>query len=246
MLQCTDIRILWDPTVVSTCWSMKTLQSLSYTNLALNIVTDLLFAVVIPTPMLWKLNVNLRTRISLIGVLGLGIFACAAAFVKLGYLASYGKLGDWLWDSRNITVWTAVELNVGIIAGSLPSLRPLFRRFLGNVYGKSSQKAPTSSGAKYGTSSTRSGTNWQSLNSARCGNGEVAEAASSQRAINHSRDDLELRDHVAYGCTTCKTTILTTAGNGSSDEGANGTGSADGRVQHPGIKKTIVTTIEVS
>ncbi|KAF5231061.1 hypothetical protein FOXYS1_15842, partial [Fusarium oxysporum] len=99
IFQCSDIRVLWDNSIPLTCWPQKTLQGLSYTNAALNIITDLLFAIVIPTPMLWNLNVHFRTRLTLIGILGLGVFACAAAFVKLSYVANYGKLGDWLWDS---------------------------------------------------------------------------------------------------------------------------------------------------
>lgn len=32
MLQCKDLRILWDFTVQTTCWSQSTLQGLSYAN----------------------------------------------------------------------------------------------------------------------------------------------------------------------------------------------------------------------
>jgi hypothetical protein len=32
--------------------------------------------------------------------------ACAAATVKLSFLVNYGKTGDFLWDSANLTIWT--------------------------------------------------------------------------------------------------------------------------------------------
>ena len=120
---------------------MKTIQSLSYTNAALNMLTDLLFSLIIPLPMLWNLHVNLRTRVTLMCILGLGLFACAAAAVKISYLPNYGKKGDFLWDSRNITIWTATEVNVGITAASLPTLRPLFKSVLGSTYGFGSKGA---------------------------------------------------------------------------------------------------------
>ncbi|KAM7190440.1 hypothetical protein V8F20_009723 [Naviculisporaceae sp. PSN 640] len=135
LLQCTDIRALWDQTIPQNCWSQSTLKGLSYTNVALNILTDLLLALVIPIPMLWNLNVNRRTRFSLIFALSLGTFACAAAFIKTGFLVNYGKTGDWLWDSRDISIWTVVECNTGIIAGSLPALRPIFKKILGSTLG---------------------------------------------------------------------------------------------------------------
>jgi hypothetical protein len=48
VLQCTDLRVQWDQSVKGTCWSTKTLKSLSYTNQALNILTDVAFSVAIP------------------------------------------------------------------------------------------------------------------------------------------------------------------------------------------------------
>jgi hypothetical protein len=48
VLQCTDLRVQWDQTVKGTCWTGKTIKSLSYTNQALNIATDIAFSVAIP------------------------------------------------------------------------------------------------------------------------------------------------------------------------------------------------------
>jgi len=83
---------------------------------------------------------NRRHKASLICILGLGTFATAAALVKLSYLPTYGRSGDLLWDSRNLTMWTVTECNVGIIAGNLPCLKPLFRSILVSTYGSGSRK----------------------------------------------------------------------------------------------------------
>lgn len=56
--------------------------------------------------------------------------AAVASIVKASYLGSYGLTGDFLWDSVNLTIWTAAECNVGILAGSIPSLKPLFKAIL--------------------------------------------------------------------------------------------------------------------
>jgi hypothetical protein len=138
MFQCSDIRVLWNPSIKATCWSLRTIVALSYTNAALNITTDLLFSIAIPLPMLWKLQVNFRTWVTLLCILGIGVFACAAASVKVSYLPNYGKEGDLLWDSRYITIWTAVELNVAITAASLPCLKPIFKKLLAGKYARGS------------------------------------------------------------------------------------------------------------
>ena len=134
-------------------------MALGYANFSLNIITDLTFALFIPVPMLWNINVTRRTRISLFGVLGLGCFACACAIVRFTYLGTYRKHDDWLWDTQYLTTWTVLEMNVGIIAASLPSLRPLFKKFLGTMYGAGSKPKAYYAGGSLG----RSKKNWQNL-----------------------------------------------------------------------------------
>ncbi|GFF41004.1 hypothetical protein IFM58399_06117 [Aspergillus lentulus] len=131
IFQCQNIRSIWDPSVTSKCFNPTQLLQLSYTNTALNILTDLIFAI-LPAFMLRHLQVNRRVKASLVCILGLGIFACAAAFVKLSILPNYGRTGDFLWDYTDLTIWVVVECNTGIIAGSLPTLKPLFKQVLGS------------------------------------------------------------------------------------------------------------------
>ncbi|CZR50150.1 related to integral membrane protein [Phialocephala subalpina] len=129
ILQCTNLAVLWDPTTKATCWTPKTLRSLSYVNSSLNIATDLVFAA-LPIPMLWNVQIKGRVKASLICIMGLGVFACVASMIKMSYLPKYGKTGDFLWDSTYITIWTVVECNTGIITSCLACLKPLFRRIL--------------------------------------------------------------------------------------------------------------------
>ena len=73
VLQCTNLAVQWDPTVKATCWSAYTIKTLSYVNVSLNIVTDILFSIVIPIPLLWSLQMNKRQKSSLMCILGLGV-----------------------------------------------------------------------------------------------------------------------------------------------------------------------------
>ncbi|OXV07189.1 hypothetical protein Egran_05048 [Elaphomyces granulatus] len=137
VFQCENIRSLWDTTVKRNCFPPSTLLGLSYTNATLNILTDLTFAL-LPAIMLRNLKVNKRTKASLICILGLGLFACVAAIIKFFKLSQYGKEGDFLWDSTSLTIWIVVETNTGIIAGSLPALKPIFKKVL-QSYGSGSR-----------------------------------------------------------------------------------------------------------
>jgi hypothetical protein len=249
MFQCTDIRVQWNPAVKATCWGQKTLQSLSYTNVALNITTDILFAVIIPALMLWGLNMNRRTKMSLLAVLGLGVFVCAAAIIKVGYLVNYGKTGDWLWDSRNITIWTVVECNMGIMAGSLPTLKPVLKRVLGSTYGSGSRKTPTA--ANYYAGGTRkSGSHWTALGSRRDG---VTDETSSERAFNRGvGQSYELDENIISPSakTTTKVTVSADVESKSSTSSLDdisaipgGTSGATAGSGPGGIRKTTTTTM---
>ncbi len=249
IFQCTDLRVQWDLSVPSVCWGPSVLKGLSYTNVTLNILTDFLLAIAIPAPMLWSLNVTTRTRVSLLGILGLGLFACVAAAVKTSYLVNYGNLADWLWDSRNITIWTVVELGVGIVAGSLPSLRPLVRNFLGSVYGRGTRKTAGTSSAgagagasAYGRGTRRGSSRWHALPGAGEARGTAASQGafgdeSSERGFNISGGDdgvreYELSDQKKIPGTAALRSVVVEAG--SSDEDVRKAG-------HQGINMT--TTI---
>ncbi|KAK3381238.1 hypothetical protein B0H63DRAFT_198040 [Podospora didyma] len=242
VLQCTDLRALWDQSVPANCWDQKTLQGLSYTNVALNILTDLLFAVFIPIPMLWNLNVNRRTRISLLGALSLGCFACAAAFIKISSLVNYGKTGDWLWDSRDITIWTVVECNTGIVAGSLPALRPLFKRILGTTLGY----GPRSTGKNSGMGYLRQQDTIQSAHRRGTKPSTMSDETSSERAFNAGHA-YEMDNKAGKGNppnkSTTTSTVFAEIDALSSDESVNRTGLADGGLPRQGIKKTTTTTV---
>ncbi|OJJ47301.1 hypothetical protein ASPZODRAFT_65422 [Penicilliopsis zonata CBS 506.65] len=145
IFECKDIRTIWDSSIVSKCFTTTELLALSYTNTALNILTDFIFAT-LPALMLRHLQVNRRTKASLTCILSLGVLACAAACVKLSILPHYGQTGDFLWDYTDLTIWVVAESNIGIIAGSLPTLKPLFKRFLDTYASRSKSQGYTSGG----------------------------------------------------------------------------------------------------
>ncbi|KAF2754988.1 hypothetical protein EJ05DRAFT_118501 [Pseudovirgaria hyperparasitica] len=142
IFQCKPIHAAWDTNVSDAkCYSSRIFIDIGITNSSVNIATDILFAT-IPIPLIWKLQLNTRTRISLVTVLGLGYFASAAAIVKAVKQATFFSTPDWtVHDSFN--VWNVIELSVGMIAANLPCLKPLFNWFLDTARAISSKSEPT-------------------------------------------------------------------------------------------------------
>lgn len=68
---------------------------------------------------------SLRKKLSLLLILGMGVAASTAGIMRAVHLGAYGTRGDFLWDSRDITVWYVVETQVGVVAGNMPCVKPL-------------------------------------------------------------------------------------------------------------------------
>ncbi|KAJ4342637.1 hypothetical protein N0V87_000846 [Didymella glomerata] len=137
IFQCTPVAAGWDytlrpPTGTGKCYDATIFKNVGVFNSSVNIFTDLLFAL-IPIPMVWRLQVNLQTRIGLAVILSLGLFASAIAIYKTPMQANFFLEKDWSGHGSWYYIWQQVEMNVGIIAANLPTLKPLFANFFGHM-----------------------------------------------------------------------------------------------------------------
>ncbi|GAB7359887.1 hypothetical protein MBLNU230_g7415t1 [Neophaeotheca triangularis] len=148
IFNCVPISAVWnfDQRATARCFSDDTFSALGLLNSVINIVTDFIFAL-LPIPIIVKLQTNLRTKVVLGFILSLGLVACAAAIVKAYKQATFFDHPDPFWGYE-FFVWNSLELYLGIIAASLPALKPLFSAVL--------QSTKTAFSSR-GRSNTRSG-----------------------------------------------------------------------------------------
>ncbi|EAT83653.2 hypothetical protein SNOG_08485 [Parastagonospora nodorum SN15] len=105
----------WRPFLIGmqTCdhhtgYNQNIFRNIGVFNSSINIATDLIFAL-LPIPMVWRLQLNLRTRIGLAIVLSLGLFASAVAIYKTPMQYNFfkqpdfsGNGGNARWDSGGV------------------------------------------------------------------------------------------------------------------------------------------------
>ncbi|KAK0610914.1 hypothetical protein B0T14DRAFT_413473, partial [Immersiella caudata] len=127
LASCRPLEKLWDHTVAGECWPTSTAFITSMIQSVVSIATDWLIAL-FPVVIVRKLNMARRTKVVLVVLMGMGIFAGAAALLKMFHLRSLTTRSDMTWDVVDLTSWSIVEQNVGIIAVSIPCIRPLFSR----------------------------------------------------------------------------------------------------------------------
>ncbi|GFF25030.1 nitrogen assimilation transcription factor nirA [Aspergillus udagawae] len=173
IFQCLPVSAAWDyaQKATATCYSTKTYLAIGEFNSAINIVTDFVFAT-LPVFMFYNIQVNRRTRASLMGILSLGYFACAAAIAKTVYQSRVFEDKDawrdpkfliWNWyvdpsfdTEHGIDMFNSVELNVGIVAACFPTIKPLVKSVIGSTWSlaSNSRSRKRTNNAYYGQSSS--------------------------------------------------------------------------------------------
>ncbi|KKK15858.1 hypothetical protein ARAM_003880 [Aspergillus rambellii] len=121
-----------------TCINTDYVLDIAYIYSVFACICDLILGL-LPILLVWKLHMNFSTKAALAGILSMGCVASAAVIVRIPYLHYY-KDPDFLYATTDISIWSNVEAGLGITAGSLVTLRPLFRWFRGTDYAHSQSK----------------------------------------------------------------------------------------------------------
>ncbi|PGH01134.1 hypothetical protein AJ79_08005 [Helicocarpus griseus UAMH5409] len=120
--------------------SCHDLHPIYYSQAAFNIASDIAI-LLLPMPVLRKLNMKRNKRFALIGIFSVGSFAVIASIIRIYALHVWSSdASDVPYTGANILIWSQVEINIAIISASIPSLKVLFNRtFSGDATYKNSQ-----------------------------------------------------------------------------------------------------------
>jgi hypothetical protein len=134
---CTPVEDAWSAQIylynlsgikVAHCPSPRVLW---LSNASFNLATDV-FIWLLPLPFVWRLrSMPVKRRLELIATFSIGILAITASAVRLHILARWlSGFNESGAELGNIIIWSQVEQHAGIIAGSIPFLRPLIRKLM--------------------------------------------------------------------------------------------------------------------
>lgn len=150
----------------ATCTNIVTLY---LSSAPLNIITDLAI-LFLPMPILTSMRLPKKQKTILIITFGFGVFVAVVDVVRIAYLQQAAKnhlqdiqnhnlpsggnsrnseANDFSWYASLSFMWSAIEINVGIMCACVPALKPLVSRFLPHILRDTSQteKSVTNSGS---------------------------------------------------------------------------------------------------
>ncbi|MDI1490430.1 MAG: hypothetical protein OHK93_001633 [Ramalina farinacea] len=143
IFECTPVAFYWNHTIEGGHCINQT--AFYRWNGVANLLID--FGVLgLTMPMIWRLNLATRQKISLSLIFLLGLFACVASIIRV-IAFNVVKNSDITYTIVQPSIWTTIEQSTGIICACLPTLRPLFGRLLNSAHsrhGPSKQSNPSS------------------------------------------------------------------------------------------------------
>ncbi|OCK72870.1 hypothetical protein K432DRAFT_340970 [Lepidopterella palustris CBS 459.81] len=130
---CRPMAFTWDKTIPGgKCNSIETIIAMSYLVSGINIITDWTCAIM-PVIIVWSIQLKLKLKVSVSVILGMGVLASIATLIRLKTIPAYKNTNDFLYGIAEIAIWSAVEIGLGIIAGSAAALKPLFNKLFGST-----------------------------------------------------------------------------------------------------------------
>lgn len=112
MLQCIPLNKMWDTQVPGHCFSRKRVETIIIIQGVFSIITDFICAG-FPVVLLWNAKLNIRTKVALNLLMGLGVITGAICIVRTSY--------SWEVLSDDVT-WVGVGNALTRMYGSSPPI----------------------------------------------------------------------------------------------------------------------------
>ncbi|KAK5991669.1 hypothetical protein PT974_07702 [Cladobotryum mycophilum] len=125
-LLCRPVAFNWDKSITGTCGDRVKAY---LATCVLNLLIDL-SVVALPMPALWSLKMPLKKKLAVSGILGLGLVICGITAARVKFVLELDPK-EFAYNSATQSIVAALELELGIVNGCLPILRPLVRKFFG-------------------------------------------------------------------------------------------------------------------
>ncbi|RDW89746.1 hypothetical protein BP6252_01778 [Coleophoma cylindrospora] len=153
-LQCIPSKYFWTQYTggSGSCMNTKIIIDATYVYSAISCWADWTLGV-IPVFLVWNLQMNSRTKLSVGCILAVGAVASTATIIRIPYVKNLGDVADFLYATTGVAIWSTSETGIGITASCVATLRPLFRTFFMRTAAGSSSQGPSNVWPKSGGNS---------------------------------------------------------------------------------------------
>lgn len=143
IFQCTPVPgawLRWDGTYDAVC---RDVQGQALWAAIVSIVLDVA-TIFLPMTELWALNMSLRKKLGVMTMFATGMFVVVVQVLRIFYLLKFSESTNFTRDYTATSIWSNVEVYVGIMCACFPQCRTLMTRFGPRIFGTT--KGATSHG----------------------------------------------------------------------------------------------------
>ncbi|KAB5515390.1 hypothetical protein GE09DRAFT_580839 [Coniochaeta sp. 2T2.1] len=136
VFQCTPISYTWtkwDGEHEGTCLNVN---AIGWANASISIALDL-WMLAIPLWCLRSLKLHWKKKIGVAAMFIVGSFITIVSIIRLKSLVNLGSSENPTYDQLDISIWSTIEIHLGIICVSMPALRILLIRLFPVLGGSS-------------------------------------------------------------------------------------------------------------
>ncbi|KAE9381535.1 hypothetical protein N431DRAFT_425107 [Stipitochalara longipes BDJ] len=130
LFQCHPVSFFWRQYegLDGSCINPAVVPNASIAHSVVSFTADWILGL-LPIVLLWYLKMNTRTKVSVAGLLSLGLLAGIATMIRIPYIKVLAITDDFLFATTDVAIWSTVEPGLGLVAAGGATLRPLFRSF---------------------------------------------------------------------------------------------------------------------
>ncbi|PYH84398.1 hypothetical protein BO82DRAFT_304497 [Aspergillus uvarum CBS 121591] len=126
VFQCRPVQAAYNKTLThATCYAPETSYAILMMQGVIMFVLDVII-LVLPMRPIWQLQMPMKKRLLVLGLLCIGFTACVAALVRFSTLKFANDTTNFTYSASMSLIWMEIEFNLGLMSGSLSSLRKLW------------------------------------------------------------------------------------------------------------------------
>ncbi|KAF2091036.1 hypothetical protein K490DRAFT_19978, partial [Saccharata proteae CBS 121410] len=134
LFQCSPVSYYWtrarqyagEVGPPGTCIPSAAVLGVTYGHSGIAIASDWTLNT-LPLFIIGKSGLNIRTKVSVLLLLGMGLVASIGSIVRCTTIWTIQRNADFTHTSAPIAIWSCVEISIGILAANIATYRPLFR-----------------------------------------------------------------------------------------------------------------------
>ncbi|CAI6337607.1 unnamed protein product [Periconia digitata] len=131
----------WDGIHEGKCMNVN---MFAYIHAGVGIALDL-FSLALPVTQIWNLQLSMRKKIGVLMMFGVGAFVTVVSILRLKALVHFANTQNITWDYVEASLWSNIEVQVGIICACMPAIRLGLVRLFPKIRGSSREASNQSS-----------------------------------------------------------------------------------------------------